>query len=56
MLKKLVRFLNREDGPTSIEYAVMLGLIIAVCVAAITITGKSTKQSFSNASLAAAAS
>jgi pilus assembly protein Flp/PilA len=28
-------FLRREDGPTAVEYAVMLALIIVVCIAAI---------------------
>lgn len=31
----VVNFLKREDGPTAIEYAVMLALIIVVCLAAI---------------------
>jgi pilus assembly protein Flp/PilA len=28
-------FLKREDGPTAVEYAVMLALIVVVCFAAI---------------------
>ena len=31
----LVRFLNSEDGPTAVEYAVMLALIVVVCLGAI---------------------
>ena len=34
-----VHFLKREDGPTAVEYAVMLALIIVVCIAAITSLG-----------------
>jgi pilus assembly protein Flp/PilA len=34
----LVRFINREDGPTAVEYAVMLALIIVVCNANSTFT------------------
>ncbi len=36
----VVKFLQREDGPTAIEYAVMLALIIVVCLAAITALGQ----------------
>ena len=32
-------FLHREDGPTSVEYAVMLALITMVCVSAVTFLG-----------------
>ena len=45
--KKLVSFLKREDGPTAVEYAVMLALIIVVCIAAITTLGKHANQTFS---------
>lgn len=38
-MTKILRFLRREDGPTSVEYAVMLALIIVVCISAITLTG-----------------
>jgi pilus assembly protein Flp/PilA len=31
----VVEFLQREDGPTAVEYAVMLALIIVVCIGAI---------------------
>jgi pilus assembly protein Flp/PilA len=40
-------FLKREDGPTSVEYAVMLALIVVVCIAAITTLGKNTNSTFS---------
>lgn len=36
----IVDFLKREDGPTAVEYAVMLALIIVVCLAAITTLGQ----------------
>jgi len=38
-------FLKREDGPTTVEYAVMLALIIAVCAAAVDAFGQSVKGS-----------
>ena len=42
------RFLAHEDGPTAVEYAVMLALIILVCFAAIKTFGTATATSFSN--------
>jgi pilus assembly protein Flp/PilA len=59
MLAKFARstivFLKREDGPTAVEYAVMLALIIVVCIVAITALGTSASSTFSNASLNASA-
>jgi pilus assembly protein Flp/PilA len=40
-------FLKREDGPTAVEYAVMLSLIIVVCISAITTLGKNANSAFS---------
>jgi pilus assembly protein Flp/PilA len=45
------RFLALEDGPTAVEYAVMLALIIVVCITAITTMGSSANKTFSNAAL-----
>ena len=47
MTKCLVEFLKREDGPTAVEYAVMLALIIVVCIAAITTLGSNANSTFS---------
>jgi pilus assembly protein Flp/PilA len=44
---KLVEFLKKEDGPTAVEYAVMLALIIVVCIAAVTTLGTSASGTFS---------
>jgi pilus assembly protein Flp/PilA len=46
MLKTVVNFLKREDGPTAVEYAVMLALIIVVCIAAITTLGQNANGTF----------
>jgi pilus assembly protein Flp/PilA len=46
LLRPLVRFLKKEDGPTAVEYAVMLALIIVVCLVAITALGTTTSQTF----------
>ena len=48
---KVVNFLKREDGPTAVEYAVMLALIIVVCVGAITTLGQNANGTFSNVAL-----
>ena len=41
-----VDFLKREDGPTAVEYAVMLALIIVVCITAITALGTNANKTF----------
>ena len=43
----LVNFLKNEDGPTAVEYAVMLALIIVVCISAITALGTNANNTFS---------
>jgi pilus assembly protein Flp/PilA len=45
---KLRRFLVSEDGPTAVEYAVMLALIIIVCLAAIGTIGTKANTTFEN--------
>ncbi len=45
--KNLVSFLKAEDGPTAVEYAVMLALIVVVCIAAITTLGSNANSTFS---------
>ena len=45
---KVRRFLKSEDGPTAVEYAVMLALIIIVCLAAITAVGTQAAAQFNN--------
>ena len=51
MLRRFVRqavnFLQNEDGPTAVEYAVMLALIIVVCITAITTLGSNANNTFS---------
>ena len=49
-LGKLRDFLVSEDGPTAVEYAVMLALIIIVCLAAIGTVGTKTNTTFTKAS------
>lgn len=50
-IARAARFLRDEDGPTAVEYAVMLALIIVVCIAAITTLGSNANATFSNVAL-----
>lgn len=47
---KVQRFLVSEDGPTAVEYAVMLALIVIVCLAAIKSIGTNANTTFGNVS------
>jgi pilus assembly protein Flp/PilA len=42
----VVGFLKNEDGPTAVEYAVMLALIIVVCISAISALGSNASNTF----------
>jgi pilus assembly protein Flp/PilA len=44
--RAVVNFVKREDGPTAVEYAVMLALIIVVCITAITTIGTKANATF----------
>ncbi len=48
--QSVVNFLKREDGPTAVEYAVMLALIIVVCLVAITALGSNANKTFTTVS------
>ena len=56
IMKAILEFLKAEDGPTAVEYAVMLALIIVVCITAITTLGTNANKVFSNVALNSAAS
>ena len=43
----LVGFVKDESGPTAVEYAVMLALIIVVCITAVTTLGTNANNTFS---------
>jgi pilus assembly protein Flp/PilA len=55
LVRAAVRFLQQEDGPTAVEYAVMLALIVVVCITAITALGTNANKTFSNVALNTAA-
>jgi pilus assembly protein Flp/PilA len=44
--RSLIAFLKDEDGPTSVEYALMLALIVIVCFAAVTTLGSNSKTTY----------
>ena len=48
LAKKVQRFLVSQDGPTAVEYAVMLALIVIVCLTAITAVGTKASTTFTN--------
>ena len=47
LTQSVMSFLKAEDGPTAVEYAVMLALIIVVCIAAVTKLGSNANSTFS---------
>lgn len=49
---KIRRFLRDEDGPTAVEYAVMLAMIIVGCIAAVLSTGDIQKAMFEDSNSA----
>ena len=46
--QKVTRFLKSEDGPTAVEYAIMLALIVIVCLTAIQAIGTNAKSAFTD--------
>jgi pilus assembly protein Flp/PilA len=48
--RSLADFLKAEEGPTAVEYAVMLALIIVTCLIAITSLGTVANDTFGNVS------
>ena len=41
-----VAFLKEEDGPTAVEYAVMLALIVVVCIGSVKLIGTNANTTF----------
>ncbi|MBN1589828.1 MAG: Flp family type IVb pilin [Pirellulales bacterium] len=48
IVKKIGRFLRAEDGPTAVEYAFILILIIVVCLTAVKMIGDTTNGTLQN--------
>jgi pilus assembly protein Flp/PilA len=49
--RRVVAFIRKEDGPTAVEYAVMLALILVVLIAAVSNIGSTTNEMYSDLSL-----
>ena len=48
MLQKLIGFFKEEDGATAVEYALMVALIAAVIIIAVTAIGNNASTTFDN--------
>ena len=48
LITKVQNFIQAEDGPTAVEYAIMLALIVIVCIAAIQAVGTAANGAFQN--------
>jgi pilus assembly protein Flp/PilA len=46
LLANVQRFLVSEDGPTAVEYAVMLALILVACITIVSTLGTSISSTF----------
>jgi pilus assembly protein Flp/PilA len=46
ILRIMARFAKNEEGPTAVEYAVLLALIVSVCMAAIYLLGQNSNTTF----------
>ena len=49
-LNRIEKFAASEDGPTAIEYAVRLALIIGICLAVVSAVGSNANAKFNKAS------
>ena len=49
-LTAIRKFLAEEDGPTTVEYAIMLAMILGVCIVAIAYLATKTGDSFDSSS------
>ena len=47
LTNKITRFMKDESGPTAVEYAVILALIIGACIGSVTLFGASTAAMWS---------
>ena len=46
LVSKIRRFLRDDSGPTTVEYAILIALIILLCLASIQLVGTNTEFSF----------
>ena len=48
MLQKTISFFKDEEGATMVEYALMVALIAAFCVGAVTLLGENSNDTFNS--------
>ena len=48
MFRHLRRFIEADDGPTAVEYAVLLALIVTACLGSVYAMSTATADSFDN--------
>ena len=53
LITPIRRFLKNEDGPTAVEYAVMLALILVACITIVQSLGTSVSGTFSTVNASA---
>lgn len=49
LTQAVVQFVKKEDGPTAVEYAIMLALIVTICIGVITTIGSNGNVLSTNA-------
>ncbi|HVK10052.1 MAG TPA: Flp family type IVb pilin [Gemmataceae bacterium] len=49
LTRAAIEFIKREDGPTAVEYAILLALIVTICIGVITTIGSNGSVLSSNA-------
>ena len=47
MFYEALALLRNDDGATMVEYGIMVALIAAICIAIVTLVGKSVQTTFS---------
>ena len=50
-VRSVIRFVREEEGPTAVEYAVMLALILAVIIVSVAVIGTQTNTMYGNLTL-----
>ncbi len=50
--KQVIRFLREEDGPTAVEYAMMLLLVFLACLTSVVMLGQTTAANFEQSNTA----
>jgi pilus assembly protein Flp/PilA len=50
-MKNLVRFFKADEGPTAVEYAMLLMLVLLACISGVVMLGQSTNRSVDNSNV-----